>query len=226
MFRHLAQAADGTIYAGGLRTLGYLQPDQNGNLTFVSIKDQLPDDETYQNFGYFRDGVALGEDVFLRGNNIMVRIRDKKITGTWEVYGWKGTFAVNGRLYVDQIRPGLMVLENDELKLVEGGEISAGTHIYVMLPLGEKILVGTLGNGLFEYDPRPGVEEPFVPFQTPADSYLREHQSYSGVLLPDNRIALGTYTGGLIIIDQQGNWLENLSQSTRFNSRLIEGLLC
>lgn len=220
----LAEAADGTIYVGGLRTLGYLEPDQNGKLTFISIKDQLPDEATYQNFGYFRDGVRLGEDVFLRGNRLLVRVRDKKITGIWEVYGWKGTFAINGKLYVDQISPGLTVLENEELRSVNGGDISAGTHIYVMLPLGENLLVGTLGQGLFEFDPRPGVEQPFVPFQTPADSYLREHQCYSGVLLPDGRIALGTYTGGLIIIDQQGNWLEDLSLSASFNSRLIEGL--
>lgn len=220
----LAQSADGTIYVGGLRTLGYLEPGQKGELSLISLKDQLPADPIYQHFGYFRDGVTLGEDVYLRGEKLMVRIRDRKITGIWEVYGWKGTFAINGKLYVDQIRPGLTVLEDDELKLVAGGELFGGTHAYVMLPLKGKILVGTLGDGLFTYDPTPGIERPFIRFETSAEGYLREHQCYSGTLLPDGRIALGTFTGGLILIDQQGNWLENLSQSASFNSHLIEGL--
>ncbi|MCB0588034.1 MAG: hypothetical protein KDD06_22270, partial [Phaeodactylibacter sp.] len=56
--RALAQAQDGLIYTGGLKNMGYLSPNDKGQLQFHSLVNQLP--EGQRNFGFFREALSTG----------------------------------------------------------------------------------------------------------------------------------------------------------------------
>ncbi|MCB0563788.1 MAG: response regulator [Phaeodactylibacter sp.] len=221
--RALAQSSDGVIYTGGVKNLGFLEPDEKGRLAFRSIADQLP--EGQRDFGFFREALAVGDTIYLRGEKLLVQVAGKRILHTWPVNGWRGLFYVNGRIYVDQLHPGLSVLEGGQLKLVPGGEQFANTHVYLMLPLDDGILLGTMNRGLFWYRPEKEGAEAFQPFHTEADAYFLEHQCYSGHILPNGHIAIGTFTGGLAIIDKQGQLLETYHEFSGFTIRVIEDMM-
>ena len=162
--RALAQADDGTLYAGGLKNIGYLEADERGQLQFHSLAHELPEEQ--RDFGFFREGVAVGDTVYLRGEQLLVQLTGRRVLKTWRVNGWRGLFHVNGKLYVDQLDRGLCVLEDGRLRLVPGGERFAQTHVYVMLPLGREILLGTMDQGLALYSPWLEGPEAFRPFPT------------------------------------------------------------
>ncbi|MCO6487859.1 MAG: response regulator [Phaeodactylibacter sp.] len=221
--RALAQAGDGVIYTGGVKNLGFLAPDEKGRLAFFSLADQLP--EGRRDFGFFREALAVGDTVYLRGEKLLVQVAGKRVLNTWPVNGWRGLFYVGGKVYVDQLQPGLTVLEGGRLRLVPGGERFANTHVYVMLPLEEGILLGTMSHGLFRYYPGRRGTEAFIPFPTEADAYFREHQCYTGHILPNGHIAIGTFTGGLAIISPQGRLLDTYHRFASFTIRVIEDMM-
>jgi len=221
--RALAQGRDGTIYTGGLKNIGYLAPDERGQMQFHSMAQQLP--EGQRDFGFFREALAIGDTVYLRGEQLLVQLAGRRILKTWPVNGWRGLFHVKGRIYVDQLRPGLCVLEGGRLQLVPGGERFANTHVYVMLPLGEEILLGTMDKGLFRYQPERGTADAFRLFHTELGNYFLEHQCYSGLALPNGNLALGTFTGGLVIMDSLGKALETFHQFSGYTVQVVEHLM-
>ena len=204
--RALVESQNGLIYTGGVKNLGFLAPDKKGQLAFHSLVQQLPEEQ--RDFGFFRDALAVRDTVYLRGEKLLVQIIGKEIVNTWPVNGWRGLFYLNGSLYVDQLQPGLCRLKEGKLELIRGGERFANTHVYLMLPLGEEVLLGTMDQGLFRFRPEQNSPDNFLPFSTEAEAYLLEHQCYTGMALPNGQIAIGTFTGGLVIIDEQGSWLD------------------
>ncbi|MCO6479771.1 MAG: response regulator [Phaeodactylibacter sp.] len=221
--RALEQTADGTIYTGGLKNIGYLSPDENGLLQFHSLIDELP--EGQRNFGFFREAIAIEDTVYLRGEQLLVKLAGRRVLQTWKVNGWRGLFHINGALYVDQLNPGLCRLEKGQIKLVPGGERFVRTHVYVMLPLGEDILIGTMDQGLFRYNPRRKGAEAFQTFPSELNEYFLEHQCYSGLALPDGRLALGTFTGGMVIMDALGRQRQLFHEFPGYSVRVVEGMM-
>ena len=220
----------GVLYLGGTQTLGYLKSDDLGRMHYISLGKQLKNDFGYSNFGYFRESVTLGNDVYFRGEKLLIRIRNKKVEKVWEVNGWRGTFQIDGRIYIDQLEPGLTILDNDRLTLVPGGDRFAGTHIYTMFPFENRktgqqdILLGTMNEGLFVYNKNGSQDDAFRPFSSSVNDYLKEHQCYSGIELNDDRFAFGTFTGGIVVINSSGEWLNTWHKFPGITVRLIEDL--
>jgi PAS domain S-box-containing protein len=50
-----------------------------------------------------------------------------------------------------------------------------------------------------------------TPYPAECDSFLRNNILSCGLILPDSTIALGTYRGGMAIINQNGKWLNHLN---------------
>ncbi|MCB9289255.1 MAG: response regulator [Lewinellaceae bacterium] len=221
--RALAQAQDGLIYTGGLKNMGYLSPNDKGQLQFHSLVNQLPEEQ--RNFGFFREALSTGDTVYLRGEQLLVQLANRQVLKTWPVNGWRGLFQLNGKLYVDQLDPGLCVLEKGHIKLIPGGERFARTHVYVMQPLGGDILIGTMDQGLIRYKPWLAGAAAFQPFPSELNSYFLEHQCYSGLPLPDGRLALGTFTGGLAIVDSLGRQQQLFHRFPGHTVRVVEDMM-
>jgi signal transduction histidine kinase/DNA-binding response OmpR family regulator len=101
-----------------------------------------------------------------------------------------------------------MKLQNDELVPVPGAE-SLGDEPYpIILPYDEqRLLLGTRSRGLFLYDGRT-----MTSFQTGADALIKTNNLYRGFVLPNQAIALTTTAAGMVILDRQGQLLEQIDQ--------------
>jgi K+-sensing histidine kinase KdpD/CheY-like chemotaxis protein len=206
--RSLCKGPDGTIYAGGVGDFGYLKANEQGQMHFVSLLPEVP--EQYKQFADVWSTYGSQEGIYFRTDKYIFRWNGKQMK-VWEATNrFHMGFIVNGIHYLRQWGIGLMKMENDSLVLVPGGQRFASERIYVMLPFDKKqILVGTRTQGLFLYD-----GQTFKPFKTGADVFLAQNQLYlPGAILPDSTIALGTFSGGMAVIDHEGHLLYILDKS-------------
>ena len=208
--------SDGLIYVGGDGDLGYLAPNANGQLAFVSLLEKIPAE-----FRDFNDtwGMTIREqDVFFSTDKYFFRWNvDQKEE---EMQAWKARniyhacFTYKGEIYVWEWEGGLVRLEGDSLRVVPGGEAFAKTTIRLMAPISidgqEKTLIGTVQKGLFIYDGQQA-----TPFTSSPKiwEFLNENSLYYSVQLHDGNYALATSQGGIAIIDQQGNLMRIIDKS-------------
>ena len=218
--RDVARGDDGRIYVGAVGNFGFLAPDANNQLQFVSLVDYIKqEDRAFQDvysINPTRDGIYfLSRECLFRFTRADASGNGGKNSGssgeTWKVRVWKprtrfrNAFDVYGTYYVRELGVGLLRMVGDALEKVPGSEVFANDGVRLMLPYSgrgkqeKKILVGTGTQGLFLMD-----DSGFVPFRTEADSLLRRLVPSRGAVLQDGTFGLGTAGGGFVILDRNG----------------------
>src|SRR5262245_49453773 len=146
--RSLARDESGRIYVGSVANLGYLAPNAVGDLTFVSLRDRLPEKErvfsdVWRTFVtpqgiYFQTQFAL----FRWANDTM------RVWKPADLFG-RASY-VGGRLILPQPGIGLTEMVNDELRPLPGTE-RLGNEVYpIVLPYDAgHLLIGTRADGFF-----------------------------------------------------------------------------
>ena len=86
-----AKDSTGRIYVGSAAELGYLAPDSLGTMRYVSLLDQIPEED--RGFTYIWKVIALKEGIFFQARERMFRFtwlpgKDGK-TGSWKVKIWR-----------------------------------------------------------------------------------------------------------------------------------------
>ncbi|MDX2304419.1 MAG: two-component regulator propeller domain-containing protein [Microscillaceae bacterium] len=205
--RSLSKNQVGIVFVGGSGEFGYLAPDRQGQMKYFSLKHKLADKD--KDFEDVWTTHATSEAVFFHTDRILFRYDlKKKSIKTWYAQAESFFFLsyyVHQKLYLLDRKNGLMVLENDKIQLVAGGERFKEKNIYILLPFDrQKILLGTREEGLFTYNPKAPADQAFIPFKTEADTLIKEGQLYSGTVLPHGHFALCTRNRGLIVINKQG----------------------
>jgi signal transduction histidine kinase/streptogramin lyase len=210
--RSLALAADGTIYVGGVGDLGYLAPDSSGKLGFVSLRDQLP--EEHRDFGdvwrvYITpDGVLFNEG--FEPSTLMWWSEGRFRVHEMMLNPW--LYLVNGEVYIIDRDHGLQKLVAHQPVSVPGGEPLAklGTVMSIMAWDDSSLLIITPSSGLHLFQLDQGR---LTRFATDADEELMRYRVYCSTALPDGRIALGSASGGVFILDRQGRLVHRLTKS-------------
>ncbi|MCG3154925.1 MAG: Adaptive-response sensory-kinase SasA [bacterium] len=146
--RSLAKDENGRIYAGGKGDFGYLAPDSIGQMRFVSLLPQVPED--MRNFtNVWQTHYSRGSIWFNAGNHLFrwtpSASPSQDAARAGEMKCWKSSssfgtsFLVDDVLYFRQSKKGLLYMESDSLQLVSNSELFASElftneYIPVMLP--------------------------------------------------------------------------------------------
>ena len=213
--RSLARDAAGRIWVGGVGDLGYLAPDSVGRMTFISMRDALPEDA--RDFTDVWETLASPDGVYFTTSDLLFRWDGERMQ-TWPAAsGYHVGAVVQGTFYIRQPGRGLMRMvrtvagdpTSDMLQLVPGGERFAQVRAYALLPLAEgRMLVGTREDGLFTYD-----GERFARLETEADALLARGGLYQpGAVLSGGHLALGTIAEGVVVLDQAGRLVRHIHQ--------------
>src|SRR5262245_38277934 len=205
--RSIARDSSGRIYVGGVANLGYLAPNQAGDLTFVSLRDRLPPNErvftdvwrvfvTPQGI-YFQTQFAL-----FRWANDTMRV--------WKPADRFGRASyVDGRLIIPQTGVGLSEMVNDELRPLPGTAAFANEVYPVVLPYDSgRLLIGTRADGFFLYD-----GSTTRAFPTGVDDLIKKGTLYRGTLLPNGSIAVTTTAAGAAVIDHDGRRVQVIDET-------------
>ncbi|ESA37009.1 multi-sensor hybrid histidine kinase [Leptolyngbya sp. Heron Island J] len=199
---------DGQIYVAAVDDFGYLEPNAQGQMQYVSLHERLPPEYQKENGGAWRVH-TIGQDIYFNLVSILVRWspRDGAMK-IWEAEGegFRSSFLVQDQLYVWQGGQGLLKMEDEELVLVPDGARFADDIIYTLLPYDEqRLLVGDASQKFFLYD-----GSRFQPFKTELDGILTS-LSWPGAVLPNGNFALNTLGQGLFVIDRQGKLIQQLN---------------
>lgn len=198
----------GQIFVGAQGEMGYLSPDSTGLLQYVSLNDFIEAKDS--EFGdVWKTYCTNRGTFFLTREKVFQWDGEKMLAKSYEPplnqqYG----FYVNEDLYLIQQEKGLVILEDDKLKPVPGGQAFAEDYLYAMVATPyNQILMGTREKGLFVCE-----DDRCFPLFTQADEFLRENQLFHGCALNNGQYALATLLAGIVIIDQEGYLQQIINQ--------------
>ncbi len=210
----LAINAAGTLYIGGFNQIGFTAPGPNGELTYMSLLNKLP--EADRQFSTLWNTHAASHGVYFQSKTHLFRLRDNRFK-TWRPKAdqiFNNSFLCNDTVYIRQKGTGLLELKGDTLHPVPGGELFGDKDkpIFMLVPYDDRrLLIGTQANGIFLYDGRQA-----LPFPTEADDFFRKNNIYHGIRLSGSppRFAVATLRGGLVILDAQGRITGRFDEDT------------
>lgn len=109
----------GVVYVGGHDDLGYLEPDEQGQIQFISLASELPVNRRKFNIVY--KILVKNNHVYFASESQIMRWDGKKLH-IWALRNtFHGFFEFNKEVYVNIRGLGLHKVESDDLKLLKGG---------------------------------------------------------------------------------------------------------
>ena len=113
----LVSGADGVTYVGGEGEIGYLAPDENGDLQYVSMLEKIP--ARYRDFNYGWQIVATSQHVFFATDKYFFRWQtdgtDKQMEAWVAKNIYHNCFALDDEIYVWEWEAGLEQLVDNSL---------------------------------------------------------------------------------------------------------------
>ncbi len=231
--RSFAMDSNGTIYVGAIGDMGYLAADSAGQLIYISLVGQLPESE--RSFNDIWKVYATSRGVYFISASKVYRYVNHQfqifIANIKSIRGFK----INDEIYVFQKDIGICRIMDTVLAPLPGTKLF-GDDLgrMVMMPyLRNSLLICTDKKGLFTYnlDAVPGTnDQKSAPdnllrkFVTEADDYISYYGFYSCLKLDDNRFALGTFGGGIVLIDSNGRINRVINKNRGLNHDIVINL--
>jgi DNA-binding CsgD family transcriptional regulator/ligand-binding sensor domain-containing protein len=186
------------IYVGANNKIGYYEENKEGRLKYYPL-NALLQSRIYDFEDIWRIYKTSFGIVFQSFKAIFI-YKDNKIDIIYPRSKFHLSYYVNGILWVNDEKEGLMQYREGKVHQIPGGELFSGTEIWTILPLNDdQIIIGTANKGLFRYDSH-GITR----WEKPVNELLKKYQIFSGALISPGYLAFGTIQNGLIISDTTG----------------------
>lgn len=220
----LATDPRGIVYAGGETDFGMLQPDDRGDLKFVSLADRISDSIARREVKMIFSIAADNENIYFTDRRKLYIYNFN--ADALSVVDMNRDFGIrnagrlllkDGRLIIADNRDGLFELRNNSIVKLPGGDNEMIRMTLFMSLLSydpEQILISTYNNGLFLYNLRTGVvRNDFL--QEKHNEMLKGDLISDAIIVPGNRIAISVFSGeGIYIFDHNGILLQQISSET------------
>ena len=128
----LAEDEKGQIYVGGTKDFGFLIPDSNGSLHFRSLLNYV--DERNRNFTWVTPVTATEDGIYFQTQQSLFRWQNNRMKIWRTNTAFTNSFWINNSFYIQESQRGIMMMQNDSLVLIPGGEKFADDFIKAMLP--------------------------------------------------------------------------------------------
>lgn len=208
---------DGNIYVGGTDEFGVFSGDSLGGLRYQALSTHIP--ERYRKFGEVWRLQIADDKLYVQTRHYIFVYTEENIEVLdpgaiiYESLVWEGN------LYVATSRD-IFVQSGGRLHALRGAEALHNSVVCGLLPYGsEGMLIATDLHGLYLYD-----GESIHRFYTEADSYITKNQLYN-IALSQNKMALGTVQGGVVLADLDGKHCEYITREEGLQNNTILSLL-
>lgn len=224
--RSLAADSNGVIYVGAVGEMGYLAPDEKGEMRYFSLYDRL--DTTFfelprstevfgTRYGAWFRGVEEGQLFYWNGDSL----QHYPVTQTGPDYE---LFYFLDQLWAQHPIEGLMVWDGGHFQALPGATQLRGLRLESLIAVSANRLLGydariglivirldegTIQVGRWQSD--LGAEE-----NLPVVSELR--------LLSSGRIAVGTVQSGVYILETSGELVQHVTSQAGLQDNLVMGM--
>lgn len=208
---------DGRIYTGSYEEFGYWEKGSEGDLTYHSLKPLL------KNYRFHNEEiwkiVESGKKIYFQSFSSLF-VYDLKTVKPVPLQGnIVFLLKAGNRLFLQNVRGAIFEIVDDVLRKLEMGDQMAGSEVKTVLPYGKNsFLIGTTSSGIYLYDGKS-----IVPWKTPADGLLKQYQINNGIIL-GSRIIFGTIVRGIVILDLEGNLIDNLNSENALQDNTVLSL--
>jgi AraC family chitin signaling transcriptional activator len=196
------------VYTGCYMEFGYWERQQDGILKYhslsKSVKSKILDDEQFWNIAQYDHWVIFQSlsQIFIYDTNGKSFNIIKPETGVNKV------FMVNNKILYQTFGTGLYEIENGKSKLLSADGLITKNKIVSIYDRNEGLLIQTQYNGFLEY--KNGIVSKW---NTEADAELQNSSIYSGQMLSDGSLALGSVSNGIFILDGEGRIKYHITQN-------------
>lgn len=221
--RSLATDAAGRIWVGLVGDLGYLTPDAQGRLHFVSLLDRIPPAD--REFTDVWKTLAAPDGVYFSTRAHTFRVAHDKVTVWTPRSAFHSAFLVRGRIYQRDVDRGLVRLTEHGSQLLPGGERFVGEKIYALLPwdgpgMGpDALLIGTRTQGWMVFDGHD-----YRPWSAEANAAIDGAMLYNAVWLRDGLIAAIAPPAGVLLFDRAGHLVRRIDQASGLANNEVNAL--
>jgi len=220
IIRSLAVDSMGRVYVGGVGDFGYLEPDETGEMRYISLSARL--DSADCNFKNVWKTYAVRDKVYFTCvENIFVYSKDTlEVIKIDRPYNFL-SFVIGDKIFVGNYMEGLLEYTGDSFQVVNSGEYYARKNIFSVLPSSrDKYIIGTGEYGIYKYDCESGVSYSDQISQY-ANDYLKEKIIYHSIPMKGKSYIYATLYGGCVVINNIGDIVGLFSKATGLRDETI-----
>ena len=208
--RSLFIDSSGQIYYGGTEDFGLIKNDVYKGLYHVSLKNKV---DSLLSFSDVWSIDQCNKTIYFQSKSYVFVFEKGQIKTTPVGNSYHRAKVIHDKFILNRQSIGLSYYEDNQFYLLKNGEFFKDFIIGGLIDLpSNEMLVFTRGNGIFKFNINSGKIEPAFSGNTKTDQFLKKHNIYHAITLPDNSIAIATLYDGLIIIDDEGNILKHLNR--------------
>ena len=213
----LAFGSDGRLWVAAVNEVGFFDKNQLGLSAYHSLVKFLPENE--RNLGNVWKVVAHGDGaVFVTADSVLDW--DGKSFRTYPMPGTRRLLAIqaNGTIYIGHKPTGIWSLDDSGLKKIISSEKLRDSAVIWMEKDAAGWLLGTT-DGLLRFD-----GEKVYRLLPEASDFIRRNELISACRLPHGDICLGTFAGGIAVVDPSGRIKQVISTENGLLSRGVYSL--
>ncbi|HNP17611.1 MAG TPA: ATP-binding protein [Fulvivirga sp.] len=210
----------GRFYIGGQNEFGYIDHDSLNNYKYTSLRNIVPEDHE---FGPFWQIETLGENVYFSSYEGLVHYDGEK--GTLIDVKNSSIFTMGNELIISKLNDGLYTLKNDSIQLINDDYKWENDNIYSVVPdlkNESQYLLFSSENGIYSFDPSTNKMQPFA---TSNDDFVKKKGIYQAQIWRDSLYAIATWTGGFILMDQEGTLSKPIDKSKGLQSDALRDFI-
>ncbi|MDD2764619.1 MAG: ATP-binding protein [Opitutaceae bacterium] len=207
------------IWIGGYGSIGHYEKDSSGQLRYTSLLSQLPPEYRDQLIEIWGVEVTSRGVVFSASNKIMRW--DGKSFHVWPLKDARRALSqkIGDAVYTLNLDTGLWKLEGDEPALVVPYDPAKKILPCYLKPIEDGAFLAVTTLGLARLD---GSKLTLLPGN--CGQFIKDNIHTCATAIDENTFAIGTYHGGAILVDNQGNILRVIDRASGLPDQAINSL--
>ncbi len=211
-------AADSTIYTSGYRELGYWKKDLTGHLQYFSLNEQasqyFTDNEEFWNIS------ILKNEVYFRSFTNILHYTNDSIVKVESPGFINNMHRVRDDILLASEEFGISKIENNQtVPIIEGSVFNGMTPRFILPYKEDQLMIGTKSNGIFIWDGNQ-----LKQWNEKWTAHFRKNEVNRGYITSKGYLIVGTILDGIIIFDQEGNYLNRHNTSNGLQNNTVLGI--